>query len=59
MRVWHNNEGFNMERKRGLIISWRYASLVMNRGEGGGVKRGFTVYSRVDSLITFAIELVV
>jgi hypothetical protein len=52
----HYNEGFYMERKRNLIISWRYASLAMNRGE---IKRGFTVYSRVDSLITFAIELVV
>ena len=31
MRVWHYNEGFYMERKRDLIISWRYASLAMNR----------------------------
>jgi len=40
MRVWHYNEGFYMERKRDLIISWRYASLAMNRG---AIKQGFTV----------------
>ena len=31
-----------MERKRDLIISWRYASLAMN---WGAIKRGFTVYT--------------
>ena len=41
MRVWHYNEGFYMERKQDLIISWRYASLTMNRG---AIKQGFTVY---------------
>ena len=41
IRVWHYNEGFYMERKQDLIISWRYASLAMNRGP---IKRGFTVY---------------
>jgi len=30
-----------MERKQDLIISWRYASLAMNRG---AIKQGFTVY---------------
>ena len=35
-----------MERKRDLIISWRYASLTMIRGGGGGaIKRGFTVFA--------------
>ena len=33
-------EGFYMKRKRDLIISWRYTSLVMNRGV---IKRGFIV----------------
>ena len=40
MRVWRYSEVFYMERKRDLIISWRYASLAMNRG---AIKRGFTV----------------
>jgi hypothetical protein len=41
MRVWHYNEGFYMERKQDLIISWLYVSLAMNRGE---IKPGFTVH---------------
>jgi hypothetical protein len=40
MRTWHYNEGFYMERKRDLIISWRYESLAMIRG---AIKQGFTV----------------
>ena len=30
-----------MERKRDLVISWRYASLTMIRGGWGGNKAGF------------------
>jgi hypothetical protein len=41
MRVWHYNEGFYMERKRDLIISWQYVNLAMNRG---AIKQGFTVH---------------
>ena len=43
MRVWRYNEVFYMERKWDLIISWRYASLAMNRG---AIKQGFTVYRK-------------
>ena len=51
MQVWHYNEGFCMERKRDLIISWRYVSLAMNRGE---IKQGFTVYNiQLNRLLAF------
>ena len=51
MQVWHYNEGFCMERKRDLIISWRYVSLAMNRG---AIKQGFTVYNiQLNRLLAF------
>jgi hypothetical protein len=40
-----------MERKRDLIISWRYVSLAMNRG---AIKQGFTVYNiQLNRLLAF------
>jgi hypothetical protein len=44
MRVWHYNEILYMERKWNLIISWRYVSLPMNRGDN---KTGFLLYRQV------------
>ena len=43
-----------MERKRDLIISWRYVSLAMNRG---AIKRGFTVCCFVQKFVSTTICL--